>query len=291
MTPPAAPNTGPYRIAEDTWLIPRLAPAGPQGFVFLNSMLIRGEQPIIVDTGAPVHREQWCNDVFGLVSPADVRWVFVSHDDVDHVGNLDVVLDSCPNATVVTDFLGFMRLSVLCGLPPTRARWLNAGESLDVGDRTLTAVRPPLYDASTTRGLLDQRTGVMWGADCFAAPTPDTTCEAADVAGWRDSFVPFNSMENPWHAWLDPTVYGEHVDAVRALGSTVWASCHGPVLRGERLEQAFEMTRGIAGAPPVPPPGQLLLDQIVAEAMAAAATAAVPGPREPAEPAAAVPIG
>jgi hypothetical protein len=77
-------------------------------------------------------------------------------------------------------------------------------------------------------------------------------------------------MANPWHAWLDREVCGAHVDAVQSLRATVWASCHGPVLRDRRLGQAFEMTRGLAGAPAVPAPGQPLLETIVAEAMVGA---------------------
>ena len=42
--------------------------------------------------------------VFGLVDPEDVRWVFLSHDDGDHTGALHDVLDLCPNATLVLNF-------------------------------------------------------------------------------------------------------------------------------------------------------------------------------------------
>ena len=33
--------------------------------------------------------KQWMEDAFALVEPTDVRWIFLSHDDVDHSGNLD----------------------------------------------------------------------------------------------------------------------------------------------------------------------------------------------------------
>ena len=51
-------------------------------------MLIRGREPIIVDTGAPIHRLRWLEQVFSLVDPEDVRWIFLSHDDGDHIGGL-----------------------------------------------------------------------------------------------------------------------------------------------------------------------------------------------------------
>ena len=76
--------------------MPSLLPAGPDAFVPVCSMVIRGAEPVIVDTGAPVHRESWLDQVLSLVDPQDVRWIFLSHDDTDHLGNLNEMLELCP---------------------------------------------------------------------------------------------------------------------------------------------------------------------------------------------------
>ena len=65
------PDTAPQPVAPDTWLIPNLAPAGEGLFIPVNSMVIRGAEPVIVDTGAPVHRELWLEKVFSIVEPKD----------------------------------------------------------------------------------------------------------------------------------------------------------------------------------------------------------------------------
>ena len=62
-------------------------------------MVILGAEPVIVDTGTIANRQQWLEDVFSLVEPEDVRWIFLSHDDVDHTGNLEEAMAACPNAT------------------------------------------------------------------------------------------------------------------------------------------------------------------------------------------------
>src|SRR6185312_8868806 len=95
----------PTRIAPDTFVIHQVQPAlGQPLFVYLNSMVILGKEPVIVDTGTPANREKWLKDAFSLVEPKDVRWVFVSHDDVDHAGNLVEVMTACPNATLVCNW-------------------------------------------------------------------------------------------------------------------------------------------------------------------------------------------
>ena len=102
--PPISPTKAvpPTEIAKDTFVIHQVQPALGQPLdIYLNSMVIRGSEPVIVDTGTPANRTQWLEDVFALVEPEDVRWIFLSHDDVDHTGNLDEALSACPNATIV----------------------------------------------------------------------------------------------------------------------------------------------------------------------------------------------
>ena len=94
---PPTMHVPPTRVATDTFVIHQVQPAlGQPLFVYLNSMVILGHEPVVVDTGTPANRETWLNDVFSLVEPEDVRWVFLSHEDVDHTGNLDQVMTACP---------------------------------------------------------------------------------------------------------------------------------------------------------------------------------------------------
>jgi flavorubredoxin len=269
-----APATRPQLIAPDTWLIPNLAPAGDGLYLPVNSMVIRGRQPVIVDTGAPVHRALWLEKVFSVVEPEDVRWIFLSHDDGDHTGGLLDVLERCRNATLVTNFFSVERLALeKPALPLARMRWIEPGGSLDAGDRVLQLFRPPIFDGPTTRGLFDPRTSAMWIVDAFACLTPGSL-DARDLP--RDlldqSMPAMNSAVSPWHAWLDRAVYGRHIDAVEAFGATTVASAHGPVLGGELLDDAFDRLRGLAGSPIIPTQGQELLDTLIASTLAEVTT-------------------
>ena len=260
------PATPAQQIAPETWLIPNLAPAGDGLYLPVNSMVIRGRQPVIVDTGAPVHRALWLEKVFSVVEPEDVRWIFLSHDDGDHTGGLFDVLERCRNATLVTNWFSVERLALeKPALPLQRMRWIEPGGSLDVGDRVLQLFRPPIFDGPTTRGLYDPKTSAMWIVDSLACLTPGSL-DARDVpAELLEQCLPaLNSAVSPWHAWLDRAVYGRHVDAVEAYGARTVASAHGPVLRGGLLDDAFDRLRGLAGTPIIPTPGQELLDALIA---------------------------
>ena len=150
-------------------------------------MVITGAEPVIVDTGNELSRAEWMEAAFSIVDPADVRWVFLSHDDHDHIGNLTAVLDACPQATLVTNWFTVERTWRAMELPLDRMRWVNPGESFDAGDRTLVAVRPPIFDSPTTRGLFDSRTGVYWAGTasprCCRATSPRPTTSHTSCGG------------------------------------------------------------------------------------------------------------
>jgi flavorubredoxin len=266
------PDVRPFEIAPDTYLIPNLFPAGPDVFVPANTMVIRGAEPVVVDTGAPVHRELWLEKTFSVVEPEDVRWVFLSHDDGDHTGSLEEVLARCPNATLVTNFFSMERLGLDARFfPPQRMKWVNEGESLDVGDRTLHLFKPPIFDGPTTRGLYDPTTATMWAVDSFACLTPGSLdVHELPREHVAENMPAMNSLVSPWHQWLDPVAYRRHVDDVEALGVLTVASAHGPVLTGDAVREAFEGARALAGRPLIPGPGQELLDEIINQVLAAA---------------------
>lgn len=257
----------PTKVAADTWVIHSVQPAlGQPLFVYLNSMVILGAEPMIVDTGTIANREQWLQDVFSLVEPEDVRWIFLSHDDVDHTGNLEQAMEACPNARLVCSWAMVERHTNCFEFPLDRCRWVMDGESIDIGDRTLLALRPPVYDSPTTRGLFDPTTGLYWSSDTFATPVPDPAAGIADLDKefWDFGLALFAlGAVSPWLSMVDPVKYGKFVDGVQDLDITTVAGCHTPVIEGPFIEQAFTRIRQLPSIDPPPLPDQSVLDQIV----------------------------
>jgi flavorubredoxin len=255
----------PTPIAADTFLIHNHQGEGTAPVcVALNSMVIRGEQPVVVDTGVAENEEQFLADVFSLVDPTDVRWVFISHDDVDHVGNLNVLMAACPNATLVVNWFMVERMGESLAAPPTRWRWIGDGDSLDVGDRVLQAVRPPIFDSPTTRGLFDPTTGVYWASDAFATPMLSPVRHAAELDEdfWTEGVATFNQYVSPWVTLVDDRRYQATVDRVEALSPAVVAGCHTPAITGARVAAALDVTRRTPGLTVPAQPDQAVLEVI-----------------------------
>ena len=259
-------HKGPLKIADDTWLIQQIQEAiiGPM-WVYLNSLVIKGSELIVVDTGTPANREQWLQDVFSIVAPEDVRWIFLSHDDVDHAGNLLEIMERCPNATLISTWFMIERHTNAFNFPLERCRWVNDGQSWRAGDRTLTAITPPLFDSPVTRGLYDDRSGVYWAVDSFATPVsgPMDDISQLDQGAWKFGLEFFNRLNSPWFKLLDPAKFGRHVDQVQRLDIQAIAACHTPVIRRPKIDEAFDLIRGIPYGDPPPQPGQPDLEALI----------------------------
>ncbi len=252
----------PEQVTPDTWVVRQLAGEGMGPVAtYINSSVILGEEPVIVDCGPAVTRDEWLETTFSIVDPADVRWIYLSHDDVDHTGNLLQVLDACPDATLVTTAFMMERMSAEFGmaLPLPRMRWVNDGDRIDAGDRELVAVTPPTFDSPTTRGVFDTTSGVYWASDAMGSPVPHDVGDIAelDPGFWREGFLGQQMLLSPWLNWTSPDRYDRVVERVRSLGASVVTSAHGPALRGSQIESACQLLRELPYLPPATLPGQM----------------------------------
>jgi flavorubredoxin len=258
----------PVRIAPDTFLIRQLhSVADAPISVYFNSLVIRGKEPVVVDTGTVANRERWMKDVFSIVEPKDVRWIYISHDDHDHTGNLREVMELCPNATLVGNWFMVERLVGDYSFPLQRMRWVEDGDSLDIGDRTLAAIRPPVFDSPVTRGLYDPKTGVYWGSDAFSAPVIEPSTDSAELDGefFQAGFIHFQQLVSPWLLLVDEGKFNRQVDRLANLDIRTIAMGHGPAITGSRVGEALDLMRRVPSLEdPIPVPGQAELEAIVA---------------------------
>jgi flavorubredoxin len=231
------------QVTPDTYVIRQLFGEGMGPVAhYVNSAVITGAEPVIVDCGPAITREGWLERAFEIVDPADVRWVYLSHDDIDHVGNLFTVLDRCPQATVVTTMFSIQRMAGDGLVPLDRVLLVNDGESFVAGDRELVAVRPPAFDGPTTRGLYDTRSGVYWASDafCIAVPHPVDDIGELDRDFVVESMLDLHQSISPWLELVDPARYAGHLDRIARLGARYVTSAHGPTLRGSQVGWALD---------------------------------------------------
>jgi hypothetical protein len=239
------------------------------GFLPVNTFVLHGEQPVVVDTGLSTPDKDYLAAVAGVIDPADVRWIWLTHPDRDHTGGLWQLMEAAPNARLITTFGAAGIMSCQWEVPMQRVQLLNPGQSLDIGDRMLTAYRPPLFDSPVTVGFQESRGGAFFASDCFGGPM--SSAELASGPDLRD--VPdderraaqllWAAVDSPWVHWVDRTTYGRVVDQVRGLAPSAILSTHLPPALGMN-DQLFASLLEAPDGPEFSWPDQAALEALLA---------------------------
>jgi len=239
------------------------------GVLPVNAYVLMAQQPTLIDTGLPVSRTEFLEQLWSVVDPADLLWIYLTHPDRDHTGSLAEVLAAAPDARLVTTFMGMGIASLEFQIPPDRVYLLNPGQSLDVGDRTLTAFRPPVYDSPATTGLHDESTGTCFSSDCFGAPLASAdlvevddiaALPAEDLLGAQRLWV---TADSPWVAGVDRPSFHASFEPLRRRDPAVVLSTHLPPAKNA-MPRLLDMLSAAPDAEPFVGPDQAALEQMLA---------------------------
>lgn len=261
----------PRPVAADTWLLGSWMPVPGLGVLPANAYVIRSRQPVLIDTGLAALRDDFLSALGSVVDLTELRWIWLTHMDPDHVGNLAAVLERGPQVRVVTTYLGMGKMGLL-GLPQDRVYLLNPGQTLDIGDRGLAALVPPTFDAPETTGLFDTRSRALFSADSFGAVLQSIVDEASqiDAAALRDGMRLWTSVDAPWLQLADRTRLRAALERIGALRPEVVLGSHLPPARGID-DHLLRSLADAADAPAFVGPDQQALEAMMGSLAAEAA--------------------
>lgn len=232
----------PRRCAPDTHVVTTHLPVPGLGLLPVNAFVLRAAEPVLVDLGVTALGGDFAGALAKAVDLEEVRWIWLTHTDHDHVGALDALLAAAPRATLVTTFLGLAKLGLRGPFPAERTRLLAPGERLDVGDRRLLALRPPTFDAPETTGLLDERTGALFCADSFGAPlgAPAERAEDVPVGSLAEGIAAWAGIDAPWLGLTSAGAFEAALEQTRALSPAAVLGSHLPPAGGAMLPALIE---------------------------------------------------
>jgi flavorubredoxin len=255
-----------YKAAPDVDVVTATATVTGFGNLAINAFVIHADEPVLVDTGAVRDTDEFMAALRSVIDPADLRWIWLTHTDFDHIGSLHRLLEENEQLRVITSFLGVGIMSLAAPLPMDRVYLVNPGQSVEVGDRSLTAVRPPAFDNPITTGLQDERSGILFSSDCFGAlldEVPECAEDLSDAA-LQQGQVFWATVDSSWLHTVDRPAFAAALDRVRALEPTMVLSSHLPAARGSSLDRLLSALAEVPDAPAFVGPDQAALEQMLA---------------------------
>jgi flavorubredoxin len=255
-----------YRPASDVHVLPTSLAIPGVGNIIINAFVILAEEPVLVDTGIAADRTEFLDALRSVIDPGELRWLWLTHDDADHTGNLDAVMALAPAIRLVTHGLGVLRLATWCPVPLDRVHAVRPGDHIDAGDRQLHALRPPVFDNPMTAGLLDDKTGALFSVDAFGAILPTTPQDAADVpeADLAAGMTAWTTFDTPWTHLVERDRFGRAVTEFARLDPAMIFSSHLPAAAGTSIDQFAKVLEAVPDADPFVAPDQHAFEAILA---------------------------
>ena len=97
-----------YPLDEDIYVFSSSYHIPKFGTIPVNAFLILGEEPVLVDTGLGRDWVDFSAALKSILNPKDLKWIWLTHDDLDHAGNIQQLLKLAPKAKLAMHMLAVL---------------------------------------------------------------------------------------------------------------------------------------------------------------------------------------
>jgi len=205
--------------------------AVPYGITY-NSYVILDEKVAVMDTIDPRKTEEWLSNLDEALQGRTVDYLVIQHMEPDHAGSIAVLAERYPEMKLVGNAKTFPMLKQFTGESyEGRTHLVAEGDSLNLGQHTLTFVMAPMVHWPEVMVTYEQSEKLLFSADGFGRFGP-----------WDEDF-PWDDESRRYYINIVGK-YGVQVQALlkKAAGLDIAGICplHGPLLSGESLANALE---------------------------------------------------
>ena len=157
--------------------------AVPAGMAY-NSYVIKDEKIAVMDTVDAHFGEQWLANLRNALDGRSPDYLVVQHMEPDHSANIAAFAQAYPDATIVASAKAFTMMKNFFGTDYAERRTVvGDGDTLPLGEHTLTFVTAPMVHWPEVIVTYDSRDKVLFSADGFGKfgaldTEEDWACEA-----------------------------------------------------------------------------------------------------------------
>jgi flavorubredoxin/flavin reductase (DIM6/NTAB) family NADH-FMN oxidoreductase RutF len=132
-----------------------------------NSFLIRGEKTALIDTSHRKFEQLYLDVLSGLIDPATIDYLVISHTEPDHSGLVKEILQLTPNVTIVGAKVAIQFLENMVH-QPFEYQMVKNGDRINLGNgHELEFVSAPNLHWPDTIFTYDAKTRILFTCDVF----------------------------------------------------------------------------------------------------------------------------
>ncbi|WP_029061412.1 hypothetical protein [Labrenzia sp. DG1229] len=143
-------------------------------------VLLNDGCPLIFDAGSHIHRGPIMKDLVELLGETAPGYVFLTHTELPHTGNLSAISKTWPEAKFVISSAILPHVEMPWWVKGEQIQYGHAGSSETYGNRRISFSDAILKDQPGTHWMFDEKTGVLFTADAFGYLFPQTADQKFD---------------------------------------------------------------------------------------------------------------
>ena len=153
----------------------------PNGMAY-NSYLVIDQKIAVMDTVSAGFGDEWISKIKNELGDRSVDFLIIQHMEPDHSSNINLFMAEYPEATVVSTDKAFVMMKQFFGNDYADRRLvIKDGETLSLGNHTLTFVAAPMVHWPEVFVTYDSYDKVLFSADAFGKFGAN---DIVDEEGW-----------------------------------------------------------------------------------------------------------
>lgn len=170
-----------------------------------NSYLVKGERVALIDAVKDGFEDQLFARLQGVITPAQIDYLIVNHNEPDHSGSINQLLQINPRIELVCPKPGVPFLRNIINDDARPIRDVRGGDTLDLGGLTLEFISAPLMHWPDTMFTYCRETRVLFSCDGYAAhfspEDEEIFYQAGDAVIEHETWYYYDSIMRPFASY------------------------------------------------------------------------------------------
>lgn len=143
-------------------------------------VLLNDGNPLLFDAGSHIHSAQIMADLKALLGDVAPAYVFLTHTELPHTGNLSTIVKTWPDVKLVVSSGILPHVELPWWVTDDQVMFGYAGTEENYGGRHISFLDGILKDQPGTHWMYDAVTGALFTADAFGYMFPSDADEKCD---------------------------------------------------------------------------------------------------------------